>query len=139
MSLASAWLCGPSVDLSPEPTAATTGKVALFGTCYGNYNEPGPGEDLMTVFEHNGIPVMLARDVQPTRLERATQKIHDLLELRTGAKTALIAYAGSVHLAMPLTVDPNIINMFSQALTPDIMPIDGDAAAEGSTTSPLDA
>jgi Fe-S oxidoreductase len=54
----------PNVDLTPEPTDMTTGKVALFGTCYGNYNEPGPGEDLMTVFEHNGIPVILARDVQ---------------------------------------------------------------------------
>ena len=54
----------PKVDLTPEPTDTTTGKVALFGTCYGNYNEPGPGEDLMTVFEHNGIPVILARDVQ---------------------------------------------------------------------------
>lgn len=38
----------------------TTGKVALFGTCYMNRNEPGPGEDLVEVLEHNGIPVILA-------------------------------------------------------------------------------
>ncbi len=37
----------------------TRGKVALFATCYGNYNEPELGEDLIAVFEHNGIPVRL--------------------------------------------------------------------------------
>ena len=42
------------------PTATTTGKVALFATCYGNYNEPHVGEDLVAVFEHNGIPVTIA-------------------------------------------------------------------------------
>ncbi len=41
----------------PRPGEKTTGKVALFATCYGNYNEPDIGEDLVAVFEHNGIPV----------------------------------------------------------------------------------
>lgn len=40
-----------------EPTATTRGKVVLFGTCYGDYNEPHLGEDLIAIFEHNGIPV----------------------------------------------------------------------------------
>ncbi len=37
----------------------TTGKVALFATCYANYNEPGLGEDLIEVLAHNGIEVTL--------------------------------------------------------------------------------
>lgn len=43
------------------PTAGerTRGQAALFGTCYGNWNEPHLGEDLAAVFEHNGIPVRL--------------------------------------------------------------------------------
>ena len=48
------------LDVTAEPTAATRGRVALFATCYGNYNEPHLGEDLVAVFEHNGIPVRLA-------------------------------------------------------------------------------
>jgi Fe-S oxidoreductase len=44
--------------------AETKGKVALFGTCYGNYNEPHVGEDLVAVFEHNDIPVTLAEKEQ---------------------------------------------------------------------------
>ncbi|GAO35510.1 Fe-S oxidoreductase [Sulfuricella sp. T08] len=44
----------------PEPAGKTRGKVALFATCYMNRNEPGPGEDFVAVYEHNGIPVTLA-------------------------------------------------------------------------------
>jgi Fe-S oxidoreductase len=43
----------------PIATDQTTGKVALFVTCYGNRNEPDMAEDLMKVFEYNGIPVKL--------------------------------------------------------------------------------
>ncbi|VAV98715.1 Fe-S oxidoreductase-like protein in Rubrerythrin cluster [hydrothermal vent metagenome] len=42
------------------PAGKTTGKVALFTTCYGNFNEPIIGEDLVAVFGHNNIPVILA-------------------------------------------------------------------------------
>ncbi|MXZ80414.1 MAG: Fe-S oxidoreductase [Gammaproteobacteria bacterium] len=38
----------------------TTGKVALFATCYANYSAPDLGEDLIKVLEHNGIAVTLA-------------------------------------------------------------------------------
>lgn len=47
-----------------EPAGPTKGKVALFATCYGNRNEPIIGEDLVAVFEHNGIPVTMARKEQ---------------------------------------------------------------------------
>jgi Fe-S oxidoreductase len=46
-------------DLQITPTKNTQGKVALFVTCYGNYNEPDINEDLIKVFEHNSIPVKL--------------------------------------------------------------------------------
>ncbi len=42
-----------------QGTAETRGKVALFATCYGNRNEPELDEDLVAIFEHNGIPVRL--------------------------------------------------------------------------------
>ena len=46
--------------LTAQPTADTRGRVALFATCYGNYNAPDIGIDLIKVFEHNGIPLRLA-------------------------------------------------------------------------------
>jgi len=38
----------------------TPGKVAIFGTCYANYNEPVMGHDLLAILEHNEIPYVLA-------------------------------------------------------------------------------
>jgi len=37
----------------------TPGKVAIFSTCYVNYNEPGIGHDLIKLLEHNEIPYTL--------------------------------------------------------------------------------
>lgn len=74
-------------------------------------------------------PSMLTEDIQPSRLVRATQKVHDLLELRADAKSSLIAYSGSAHVVMPATTDGGIIDSFAQALDPKIMPTEGDVAA----------
>lgn len=52
------------LETTPEPAGPTHGKVALFSTCYGNFNEPQIGDDLIAVFEHNGIPVTLAKDTR---------------------------------------------------------------------------
>jgi len=78
-------------------------------------------------------PSMKTEDVQPDRLTRSVEKIHDLLELRKGAKTSLIVYAGTAHVVMPATTDGGIINTFAQALDPKIMPSEGDAAVEALT------
>ena len=37
----------------------TPGKVAIYATCYINYNEPGIGQDLIKILEHNQIPYEL--------------------------------------------------------------------------------
>jgi len=42
----------------------TKGRVLLFTTCYGQYNEPQIVEDLVAVLEHNGIGVTLAEQEQ---------------------------------------------------------------------------
>jgi Fe-S oxidoreductase len=47
-------------EAAPAAAGPTRGRVALFATCYGNYNEPELGEDLIAVFEHNNVPVRLA-------------------------------------------------------------------------------
>lgn len=75
-------------------------------------------------------PSMETEDIQPSRQERAAQKIHDLLTIRGNAKTSLIAYSGTAHVVMPATGDAGIIDSFSQALTPKVMPLDGDVAAQ---------
>ncbi len=74
-------------------------------------------------------PSMAEADLAPSRLERAKQKIRDLIALRAGGRTALIAYAGTAHLVMPLTEDPTVLLPFLEALEPGIMPVPGRAAS----------
>lgn len=102
-------IAGPTWRREPAPFAEDTGALAIIVKI---------------------SPSMKTEDVQPNRLTRSVQKIKDLLKLRPGAKTALIAYAGSAHVVMPATTDDGIIDTFAQALDPKIMPSDGDAAAD---------
>lgn len=103
--------------------------VALAGPTW--QREPTPfAEDRAAVMIVLKVtPTMLAEDIQPSRLERAVQKIGDLLDRRKGAPAGLIAYSGSAHLVMPLTRDASIIGDFAAELSPKIMPVEGDAAA----------
>ncbi|GEC17431.1 VWA domain-containing protein [Nitrobacter winogradskyi] len=73
-------------------------------------------------------PSMNTSDIAPTRLERAKQKVHDLLAARVGARTGLVAYSGSAHLVMPLTDDRTVIEPFLASLTTNIMPKQGNDA-----------
>ena len=70
---------------------------------------------------------MNAVDVQPTRLERAKQKVRDLLAERVGSRTALIAYAGSAHTVLPLCDDPSVFETFLASLETELMPVEGKA------------
>ena len=44
-------------NVAPKPVGETTGKVALYATCYGNYNSPAVGEDFVKVFQHNAMHI----------------------------------------------------------------------------------
>ncbi|MFC3127191.1 hypothetical protein ACFOD4_19155 [Pseudoroseomonas globiformis] len=61
-------------------------------------------------------------------LPAGKRKIRDLLGLRAGGRTGLVAYAGTAHPALPPTDDPGLIETYLAALSPDVMPEDGNAA-----------
>ena len=42
----------------------TPGKVAIYSTCYVNYNEPGIGQDLLKVLDHNAVPYVIVNKEQ---------------------------------------------------------------------------
>jgi len=68
---------------------------------------------------------MNAKDIKPSRLERAKHKISDLLRQRQEGQTALIVYAGDAHIVSPLTPDNNTILSFIPILDSSLMPIQG--------------
>ena len=68
---------------------------------------------------------MLAEDTKPSRIERARQKITDILRSRKEGLTALVAYAGDAHAVVPLTDDVKTIENLLFSLSPEMMPVFG--------------
>lgn len=85
-------------------------------------------------FSENNAPLVIAldvsksmeqSDVQPSRLLRAKQKILQLLKVRGDTQTALVAFAGSAHVVMPLTNDQKMIQHFLDSLSQKLIPKQG--------------
>lgn len=49
----------PDEHFAPKSSSNVPGKVAIYATCYVNYNEPGIGHDLLWILAHHEIPVKL--------------------------------------------------------------------------------
>jgi len=50
----------PSKPYPVKDGERSPGKVAIYATCYVNYNEPGIGHDLLRILDHNEIPYVIA-------------------------------------------------------------------------------
>lgn len=67
-----------------------------------------------------------ASDLPPSRLLQARAKISTLLQQRAGGQVGLVAFADDAYTVAPLTDDAGNIALFLDALTPEIMPGDGE-------------
>ena len=117
-------LKGHRSTAEPVPAAGTTGKVALFATCFMNRNEPGPGEDLVAVYEHNGIPVILADEPKCCGMPKL--ELGDLETVNAAKEANIPVLARLVDEGYDLTaLIPSCVLMFKQEL-PLMYPDDPD-------------
>jgi len=133
---------GRSVDpLYLVASGMVLGIIALSGPTWRRELPPVVEDKAPLMIAMSVASSMNQTDVAPSRLERAKQKIRDLLAARAGARTGLVAYAGTAHLVMPLTEDRSVIEPFLAALSPAMMPGDGSnvAGAVASAAAALDA
>lgn len=99
----------------PEAAGRTSGKVALFATCYINRNEPGPGEDLAAVYEHNGIPLILANETHCCGMPKL--ELGDLEAVAAAKHANIPLLARLVDEGYDLTaLIPSCVLMFKQEL-----------------------
>ena len=107
----------------------TRGRVVLFGTCYGNWNEPRIGEDLAAVFEHNRIEVRLAPSERCCGMPRL--ELGDLasVEKAKDANVPVLARLAGEGFDVVAPV-PSCVLMFKQEL-PLMFPEDGEVAKVG--------
>ncbi|HEY7293074.1 MAG TPA: VWA domain-containing protein [Vicinamibacterales bacterium] len=106
--------------------ALALGAVALAGPAWQHEETPFTRDESPLVIALELSQTMDAVDVEPTRLERGKQKIRDLLALRSNAKTAIVVYAETAHLVLPLTADPGVGGLYLDALATDLMPRPGN-------------
>jgi len=105
----------------------TPGKVAIFSTCYVNYNEPGMGHDLLAILAHNEIPYVVVEQEAccgMPKLELGDLQAVDALKKKNIPVLAKLAKDGYAI----LTPVPSCTLMFKQEL-PLMYPQDADAVA----------
>jgi Fe-S oxidoreductase len=110
-----------------ETAGPTTGKVALFTTCYGNYNEPGVNADLIAVFEHSGIPVTLPEKEQCCGMPKL--ELGDLEAVKAAKDANIPVLKRLVEEGWDIVaMVPSCVLMFKQEL-PLMFPEDADVQA----------
>ncbi len=109
--------------------------LALAGPSWQKKEQPIFQKDSALVIVLDLSLSMNARDVKPSRLERAKLKIIDILKQKKEGQTALVAYAGDAHTVSPLTIDNKTIISLLPALDSSIMPLSGSHAADAIKTA----
>ncbi len=116
-----------SKDFSIRDGAKTPGKVAIFATCYINYNEPGIGHDLLKVLEHNEVPYVLVNKEKCCGMPKLELgDLESVNESKEANIPVLAKYANEGYAI--ITAVPSCTLMFKQEI-PLMYPDDADVQA----------
>ena len=102
----------------------TPGKVAIFSTCYINYNEPGIGMDLLKVLDHNNIPYTLVEKEKCCGMPKLELGDLDSVQASKEANIPVLAKYAKDGYAI-LAAVPSCALMFKQEI-PLMFPDDAD-------------
>lgn len=106
--------------------------VAVF-LCFGALARPQLGSQWVEV-KRKGIDLlfaldtsksMLAEDIKPNRLQRASLAIQDFVEKLDGDRVGLLPFAGTAYLMCPLTIDYRAFFHSLSAVNTDLIPLGG--------------
>jgi len=116
-----------SLQWPARPGERTPGKVAIFATCYVNYNEPGIGRDLTKLLAHNEIPYALVEKEACCGMPKLELGDLESVEKLKDVNIPLLAPLARAGFAI-LTPVPSCTLMFKQEL-PLLFPEDEDVQA----------
>ncbi|HUB59927.1 MAG TPA: VWA domain-containing protein, partial [Puia sp.] len=100
-----------------------------------NLQKPGSMENI----QRKGVDVMLvldvsksmlARDIKPSRLEKAKQFLIRLVDQLPNDRIGVVLFAGRAYLQMPLTTDHGAARMYIEEASPDAVPTQGTVIAD---------
>jgi Fe-S oxidoreductase len=105
----------PDASFPVLDSARTPGKVAIFATCYVNYNEPGIGQDLLAVLAHNRIPAIVVEKENCCGMPKLELGDLDAVEKLNNGNLPVLARLAREGYAI-LTAIPSCTLMFKQEL-----------------------
>jgi Fe-S oxidoreductase len=104
--------------------AKAPGKVAIFSTCYINYNEPGIGLDLLKILNHNAIPYVIVEKEKCCGMPKLELGDLDSVQASKEANIPVLAKYAKDGFAI-LAAVPSCALMFKQEI-PLMFPDDAD-------------
>ena len=117
----------PRGDFAVKAGEKTPGKVAIYATCYINYNEPGIGHDLLKLLAHNEIPAELVEKEACCGMPKLELGDLDAVERLKQTNIPHLAKLAREGYAI-LTAVPSCTLMYKQEL-PLMFPDDADVQA----------
>jgi len=81
------------------------------------------GVDLMIALDVSNS--MNARDIKPSRLDRAKKAISKLIDRLSGDRIGIIVFAGQAYTQLPITTDYSAAKLFLSNVDSDIVPTQG--------------
>lgn len=106
---------------------------AAAGPRWGVSAVEGGGMALNVVIAADISKSMLAEDIEPNRLERARLFARRLLRELPGDRFGLVVFAGRAYVLSPLTVDHSAIELYIDALDPNLVSQGGSSIASALT------
>lgn len=97
-----------------------------------------------TLVEHRGIDViiaidvsqsMMAKDIAPTRLDKAKLELSGLVDKLKGDRIGIVAFAGDALIQCPLTFDREAVKLFLTTVSPNLISYQGTAIGKAILTS----
>ena len=109
----------------------TLAALAMAGPSWRQQVQPmfQPSAPLLIVLDLSSR--ITATDLPPSRLLQARAKVGELLRARKGGQVGLVVYAEDAYTVAPLTDDGSNVALYLDALSPDVMPRDGQRADRG--------
>lgn len=119
----------PTVRMVLVACAATALGFAAAGPRWGleSVEERSSAADLVLALDVSKS--MLATDLRPNRLERERVLARRLLRELGGDRIGLVAFAGRAYVLSPMTVDHSALQLYLDALDPDIVSQGGSSLA----------
>lgn len=113
-----------SNDFPIKDGEKTPGKVAIYSTCYINYNEPGIGYDLLKILDHNEVPYVLVEKESCCGMPKLELGDLDSVKDSKDANVPVLAKYAKDGFAI-LSAVPSCTLMFKQEI-PLMFPADAD-------------